>query len=134
MPRRRFGSSTRQSTVNQPAPSDRAASLSPVTPSPLSASVSLTDASWGTLIDVTCTYSTAAGSQGAYATTGPTTGRYALYVTDAAGTSTRVSSWSAGPGSTVTTTGSIDTPVSGIQSLELRSIDTGTVLLSHSIG
>ena len=118
------------SAVQPTAAPSVAVALDPVTPSALSATVSLTDAAWGTHIDVTCTYSTEAASPGAYATTG----RYALYVTDAAGASTRVSSWSAGPGSTVTTTGSIDTPVSGIRSLELRSIDTNTVLLSHNIG
>lgn len=118
------------STV-QPAATPRVAvALSPVTPSPLSATVSLAAASWGTLIDMTCTYGTAGEARGAYATTG----RYALYVTDAAGTTTQVSSWSAAPGSTVTTTGSIETPISGIRSVELRSLENDSVLLAHTLG
>jgi hypothetical protein len=88
--------------------------------SPLSASVRLTPTSWGTRIDMTCTY--ASGYQRAKAP-------YRLYVIDHAGHAWLVSSWRAGPGDVARTTGSSDLNRAQIASVQVRS-SSGTVLLT----
>ncbi len=93
--------------------------LAQVVASPLSASVSLTSTAWGTKVDMTCVY---AGSYGAQHS-------YELYVVDAAGHASLVSSWWAKPGETARTTGSTDFAVDDITQVQLRAED-GTVLLS----
>jgi hypothetical protein len=118
-------------TINAPAAPTVSASLAQVVRSPLSASVRLTSVPWGTRIAMTCTYGTE--STRLPSTAHSSTIRYALYITDRSGTTTRVSSWNAGPGSTVHTDGSVDTAVSEIASVELRSLNTGTVLLSRTL-
>lgn len=118
-------------TINAPAAPTVSASLAQVVRSPLSASVRLTSVPWGTRIAMTCTYGTE--SSRLSSTAHSSTIRYALYITDRSGTTTRVSSWNAGPGSTVHTDGSVDTAVSEIASVELRSLTTGTVLLSRTL-
>lgn len=117
-------------TVNAPTQPTVAASLQQVIASPISANIQLTGASWGTKIALTCHYRTAAS-----APSSPryrSTERYGLYVIDRTGASTRVSSWAAGPGAIVQAAGSIETPVAAIDRVELRSLDTGSVLLTHT--
>jgi hypothetical protein len=125
-----------------PTPPTIAATLSPVNPSapgssaasPITASIRLTSVKWGTKVSVTCSY-------GATAPTGNTGhayandyGRYGLYVTDADGATTEVSSWRAWPGATVTAAGSTEMRESDIVRVELRSLDTGAVLLGRTLG
>jgi hypothetical protein len=115
-----------------PAPVTTSATLQQVVPSPVTASVTLTSVKWGTKVDMTCVYR--AGTNAAPGTTYPPTGRYALYATDSSGNTHRLSSWQAGPGTTVHTSGSTDLRVADIARIELRSVDGGTLLLSARIG
>jgi hypothetical protein len=116
-----------------------AATLSPVNPSapgssaagPITASFRLTSVKWGTKVSVTCSYSATATAGHAYTND---YGRYGLYVTDADGATTEVSSWRAWPGATVTAAGSTELRESDIVRVELRSLDTGAVLLGHTLG
>jgi len=108
-----------------PAPT-ASVTLEQTAPGPLSATVALTSKAWGTALDMKCTY---AGAPGAYATTG----RYALYVTDADGTASRVASWSATPGETVRASGAIETPVAQLRTVEVRDAASGAILLSSPV-
>jgi len=117
--------------LNPPAQPAISASLEQVKPSPLTADVELTSLEWGTKIEMSCEYHE--GSSWDTGTTPSSRTRYGLYATDAAGTVTRVASWSAGPGDIVHATGSIDTPVSDVTHLDVRALDTGAVLLSLNI-
>lgn len=96
--------------------------LASVVPSPLRATVRLTQQSWGTEVAMTCTYG---GEYG-------TSHRYALYVVDRAGHRQLVSRWWAGPGETALTTGATDLATRDIGRIELRSA-TGTLLLARAL-
>jgi hypothetical protein len=109
-----------------PAPT-AALTLAQAAPSPLSASVDLTAKRWGTALTMTCDYN--APSAG-YTAPG---GRYALYVTDASGTATRVASWSAWPGATIHASGAVDLAVSQLRTVEVRDAASGAVLLSSPV-
>lgn len=117
-------------TLNAPAQPAVTASLQQVALSPISANIQLSTAPWGTNIALTCHYRADASTPPSVKY--PSGGRYALYVIDQTGATSRVSTWSAGPGATVQVAGSIDTPVAAIKRVELRSLDTGSVLLSHT--
>ena len=100
--------------------------LAQTTPSPLSATVSLTARKWGTELAMTCRYD---APPGAYATTRS----YALYVTDTSGAATRVSSWSAWPGAEIRASGAVDLQKSRLRSVEVRDTATDAVLLSAPV-
>jgi hypothetical protein len=87
---------------------------------PLTASVRLRPTDWGTEIDMTCVYGAGYG--------GPEQ-HYSLYVLDAAGHATLVSSWHVAPGETAKTTGSTGLDVADIAQVQVRAPD-GTVLLA----
>lgn len=97
--------------------------LSQAVASPLTASVVLTKASWGTRVDMNCTYSAAWG--------GPVQ-TYQLFVVDRSGHASLVSSWRAGPGDVARTAGSTDLSPSQIAAVQVRN-NAGKVLLSGSI-
>ena len=97
--------------------------LAPVAQVPLSASVRLHPASWGTRVDMTCVYAAAHyGSERAYT----------LWVVGGAGRAEQVSAWHAGPGETSRTQGSTDLGVGQIKRIELRAA-SGQVLLSAPV-
>ena len=102
---------------------DVTVALAAVRPSPLSADVSLTGTSWGTEVDMTCVYAAGRYPGGARS--------YGLYVVDAAGRASEVSSWHAAPGDTARTTGSTSLAVADIVRVQVRDA-AGTVLLSAS--
>lgn len=86
--------------------------LTQTVPSPVTASVTLVEQPWGTRIDVKCDY---AGD--------PAKGKtlpYTLYISDESGTLTRVGSWSAGPGTSMTPTATTDVPRGRITRIEIR--------------
>ena len=101
------------------------ATLQQVVPNPLSATVAFTRKTWGTQIDMVCTYDHTTETAARY--------DYGLYVIDAAGKATLVSSWAATPGSTAKTTGSIDTTLGELRRVQVRDESTGTVLLSKTL-
>ncbi|HEY8281318.1 MAG TPA: zf-HC2 domain-containing protein [Leifsonia sp.] len=113
----------------QPGPADHVAgvTMSQVEPSPLSATVRLAAESWGTRIDMRCSYAEAAGADDDHAWS------YVLVVTDRSGRQTPVSTWTASAGTTVEPVAPVSVPRDRIRSLEVRSTD-GTVLLRSSFG
>ncbi len=96
--------------------------LSQVQPNPLTADVRLVSEPWGTRIETNCTYAEWAGST----EEGPWT--YTMVVTDRAGASKQVSSWTAYAGTTVSPTSTTSVPVADIASIDIRAAN-GQVLL-----
>lgn len=113
----------------QPRPTAET-SLAQVVPSALSATVDFTTKEWGTRIDMTCVYGGPAAGSGS---SGDSSWRYGLYVIDASGHAERVSSWTADPGTTARTTGSIDTALGDLRRVEVRNESSGTVLLARRL-
>lgn len=99
--------------------------LSQVVASPLDAEVRLVSHEWGTSIDMECRY--AAGSRNY-----DSGASYGMYVTDTAGNSAQLSTWSAKPGSTVHLTGTTSVPLADIRAVDIRTLASGEVLLSGS--
>ena len=95
--------------------------------SPLTARVTLTSKKWGTSIGMVCAWK--ADSSWAPYPGGTSRWDYGLWVVARDGTTDRVATWSAGPGDVVRTTDSTAIPVRNIERIELRALDTGTVLL-----
>ncbi|RKR75622.1 anti-sigma factor family protein [Frondihabitans australicus] len=104
--------------------------LKAAVPSALAATVDFTTEHWGTSIRMNCEYY--GKGEGSGSETGDSW-TYGLYVTDRSGTTTRVSTWTTGPGSDVVTTGSIDTSLSQLTRVEVRSEASGAVLLSRRL-
>lgn len=112
---------------DEPAPPTASVTLRQTVPSPLSATVALTRTDWGTRIDMTCLHAGVKES-------GPGYGRdYGLFVIDRDGGAHEVSSWRAGPGEEVHTTGSTDLSLDELRSVEVRAADGVTVLLSADV-
>jgi hypothetical protein len=107
-----------------------ALSLSQVVASPLSADVRLVSEPWGTRIETTCTYGSADQAGWSEASGSKT---YGLYVTNTSGTLTKVSSWTAGPGSVVEPTGTTSVAINNIASVEIRSVPDGVTLLKKTL-
>ena len=107
-----------------------ALSMSQVVASPLSADVRLVSEPWGTRIETTCTYGLGdqAGWSGANVSK-----TYGLFVTDTSGALTKVSSWTAGPGSVVKPTGTTSVAINDIASIEIRSVPDGVTLLKKTL-
>jgi hypothetical protein len=55
-----------------------------------------------------------------------------MWVTDAAGTSSEIATWSAGPGQTAEPAGTTSLAFDQIKTVDIRSVDSGTVLLKGS--
>jgi hypothetical protein len=105
-----------------------AISLEAVTPNPLTANVRLVAESWGTRLEMNCQYATS--GRPPYPSTAPH--RYSMWVTDAAGTSTEVATWSAAPGETAEPEGTTSLAFDQIRTVDIRSVDSGKVLLKGS--
>ena len=113
-------------TIAALAPPAASFALEDVADVPLSASVRLTEAGWGTRIDLDCRYAGAVYG-------GPPGGwEYALAVVDEDGAAATVSTWRAGPGSHARLSAATATPLPGIRAIEIRSAD-GTVLMRHTL-
>jgi hypothetical protein len=104
-----------------------AISLDAVLPNPLTASVRLVAESWGTRLEMNCQYATSGRPPYPSAPH-----RYSMWVTDAAGSSTEVATWSAGPGETAEPEGTTSLAFDQIRTVDIRSVDSGKVLLRGS--
>jgi len=111
-----------------PKPTDHVVLASPVD-TPLTAEVAVTAESWGTRVEMECSYRS--GATGGPPT--PPPWGYQLAVTDTHGAETIVSSWEAGPGQTVHTSGSVDLSIAEIASFEVKATATGDVLLQGDL-
>lgn len=112
--------------LEQPGASvtEPAVDMAAVVPSPLTASFRLTGEDWGTRIDANCSYATSGNDFGPQA--------YALFVTDRDGHDTLVASWIAGPGSTITATGTTSVAENDIASVDIRWMPDERVLLEST--
>jgi hypothetical protein len=92
--------------------------LRPLLPTPLTITARLTGADWGTEVDITCAYAPASASP-AY--------DYALVVTDRAGTTEQIGTWTAVPGHDARLRAMTALPRAQIASVEVRTLD-GTAI------
>jgi hypothetical protein len=106
-----------------PEPAGQLVAMAQAVPSPITAEAVLYAEPWGTRIQVVCWYaeSTSAAPPRAF--------HYALYVTDSAGTDVQVASWTASAGSRSTPVATTGLLREEIDSIDIRLVDTGTVLL-----
>ena len=98
--------------------------LSAVVHSPVTASARLVDVSWGTRIELTCSYN----AKGQFPAGGFP---YALVVVDRKGVAQQVAAWKALPGRELTVTGASSLPRSDIAAVEVRTL-SGISLLRLS--
>ncbi len=91
-------------------------------PSPVTASVQLVDEPWGTRIEVLCAYAVPDGPP-------PPVFAYSLHVVAADGTSAKVATWTAGPGSTTRPVATTELGRSDITGIEIRLVQKDLVLL-----
>jgi hypothetical protein len=115
--------------VSPPAsPPGAAATLSmaPVQPSPLTATVNLVSHSWGTGIELNCTYAAEPANAPPDDDDGDT---LAMVAVGRDGSHTRLATWVARPGIVASTAGSVALRVDQIASVQIVSADTGDVLL-----
>ncbi|MEO7122931.1 MAG: zf-HC2 domain-containing protein [Lacisediminihabitans sp.] len=110
------------------APQEQIA-LSQVVPSPLRASVRLVPRPWGTRVEMDCRYAESSGNDGYDAVASP---EYAMYVTDAAGATSQIATWTAGPGQITEPAGTTSLTPDQIASVDVRAVSTGAVLLRGS--
>lgn len=110
-----------------PVPAGQVVALEPVTDVPLSATVELTSVAWGTRLDMVCDYPRSAD---------PDAPRrewpYVLVVTATDGTTSELSTWRAGPGSTARLEAGTALDAGEIASIEVRSLTDDRVLLRGS--
>ncbi|TFV99288.1 zf-HC2 domain-containing protein [Leifsonia flava] len=111
----------------------------------LSADVRVVGEAWGTALSTHCRYKDGGSGAGndRYGDSGSDGGRtdgapaasdrYGLYVTDDAGDSRLVSSWSAAPGTDVRADGSTDVPIDRITMVDIRALDSDDVLLQAEL-
>lgn len=97
--------------------------LGQVAASPLSADIRLVEHEWGTSIEMSCRYAAGVSDYG-----GETA--YGMYVTDASGNTTQLATWTAKPGHTVEPSGTTSLALADIRSVDVRSLDSGEVLLA----
>lgn len=107
-------------------PAAESFALQSVVEIPLEASVRLTSVDWGTRIELDCRYPAAPDADPDVSWT------YALAVVDAAGETSTVSTWRAGPGSAARLSAGTALAVDDISSVEIRSM-SGTVLMSYDL-
>jgi putative zinc finger protein len=115
--------------VSPPASQPGAAStlsMAPVRPSPLTATVNLVSHSWGTGIEMNCTYAAESANADHDDDDGD---RLAMVAVGRDGSHTRLATWVARPGIVASTAGSVALRVDQIASVQIVSADTGDVLL-----
>jgi Putative zinc-finger len=91
--------------------------------SKLSADARLVPERWGTTIEISCRYDE-------LATPSERARGYELYVTDTSGKSQLIASWTSSPGTTVKPAATTKLQRNEIQALDIRSSETGRVLLA----
>jgi len=112
-----------------PQSSVAAMSMTPVVPSELAATVSLSSRGWGTHVEMTCTYH---GDAGNGADHGPGD-KLAMYAVGRDGRRVQLATWMAVEGATATPTGSTSMPMRDIAAVQVVEADTGEVLLQRSL-
>ncbi|WP_438855028.1 anti-sigma factor family protein [Agromyces sp. M3QZ16-3] len=101
--------------------------MEPVGDTPLTASIAISSVPWGTRLSITCRYGT-----GEWTGEGETW-EYGLYVTDAAGEQTQVSTWHAGEGQVVRLDAGTALERDDLVSIEVRALGTGEAQLEADL-
>ena len=102
--------------------------MTPVMPSSLDATVTLTSQGWGTRVDMACTYEWAEKHEDADAGD-----KLAMVAVSRDGNHTQLATWMALSGSTAVTSGSTSMPIDDIVAVQVVSADTGDVLLQRNL-
>lgn len=105
-----------------------ALAMAAVKPSPVTATVTLVSRSWGTAIEMDCTY----GAEPAAAKQDDDVDTLAMVAIGRDGSSARLATWLAHTGVLASPTGSTSLSIGEIASVEVVSADTGDVLLQRS--
>lgn len=113
----------------QPPTSITAMSMTPVAPSSLEATVSVTAEGWGTSVAMRCTYRPETGA-GDDEEAGD---ELAMFAVSRQGERIQLATWMAHEGVTATPTGSTSMPIDDIAAVQIASVDTGTVLLQRGL-
>ncbi|MFB9627641.1 anti-sigma factor family protein [Nonomuraea helvata] len=96
-------------------------------PSPVTAEVRVIQEPWGTRVELTCRYAVPA------APAPRKTFEYAMYVTDALGSSTRLATWMASPDTTTMPVGTTGLTKKQIRSIDVRLTKDGRILLDRHL-
>jgi hypothetical protein len=107
------------------------APMTPVAPTELKATVTISGHDWGTQIDMNCTYPAEVSGSGPDEDEPP--GKLAMVVVGRDGSHDRLATWMALEGVRATPTGSTSMPVDRIAAVEIVSADSGTTLLQHTV-
>jgi anti-sigma factor RsiW len=102
--------------------------MAPVTPSQLTATVNLVSHSWGTGIELNCTYAAEPPGE----PDDDDGDRLAMVAVGRDGSHTQLSTWIARPGVVASTAGDTSLPVDQIASVQVVSADTGVIFLQTS--
>ena len=108
------------------APAPQTLALEEVVDVPLSASVKLTPAEWGTRLELECSYAEASNGAG-------TAWSYGLYVTGEDGTTSELSTWKIAPGSKAEISAGTELALADIETVEIRPVGSDDVLLSATV-
>ncbi|WP_353827234.1 anti-sigma factor family protein [Agromyces sp. SYSU T0242] len=101
--------------------------MQPVGDTPLTASVEVENVPWGTRLSITCRYGT-----GEWTGEGRTW-EYGLYVTDASGEESRVSTWHAGEGQVIRLEAGTALDRDDLVSIEVRALGSGEAQLEADL-
>ncbi|WP_432487672.1 anti-sigma factor [Kineococcus sp. SYSU DK018] len=102
-----------------PGAAGPARSLEPLLPVPLTATAQLTEAAWGTQVDLVCAYASDGAEEAS---------TYALVVTDTDGNDQRIGTWTAHPGRDARLSGATALTPEQIAAVEVRTLQ-GTAVL-----
>jgi len=121
-----------QSHPASPPPAEASAlTMTPVVPTELTATVTMTGHGWGTQIDMNCTYQTETGTS---APDGDEPlGNLAMVVVGRDGSHDRLATWKVVDGVRATPVGSTSMPIDQIATVEIVSADTGKVFLQRTV-
>jgi anti-sigma factor RsiW len=108
-----------------------ALTMTPLAPTVLTATVTMTGHGWGTQIDMTCTYPADTGSSAPGAVEPPD--KLAMVVVGRDGSRDRLASWKAVDGVRATPVGSTSMPLDQIATVEIVAADNGNVLLQRTV-
>jgi hypothetical protein len=119
-------------TTDPPRASAAAMTMTPVAPSSLDATVTLTSQGWGTHVEMACTYEWApeqAGNDG----DDDAGDKLAMVAVSRDGNHTQLATWMAVSGTTALPSGSTSMPIDDIVAVQVVSADTGDVLLQRNL-
>lgn len=108
-----------------------ALAMTPVAPTELTATVTMTGHDWGTQIDMNCTYPAEVGTSAPHGIESP--GKLAMVVVGRDGSHDRLATWVVVDGVHATPAGSTSMPIDQISTVEIVSADTGNVLLQRTV-